>query len=141
MRILSFNLLGCKDACSGYGVYCFVRDLIAEGKDAWFVNDKEPGSFAINWLRAPMRYHADFKSRNDNISSRKAGNTLRSALLNFYEKEGAKEYKECKKLNDKGKIIERQFQMPPRIFELLFGSVADDGSEQGTSEVILTRHN
>lgn len=94
-----------------------------EGKDARFVNDN--GCYAINWLTAPMRYHADFKARKDDIASSKASNNLRSALLNSYEKEGAKEYTEGQKRNAQGKISERQFQMPPRIFALLFNGSSD----------------
>ncbi len=85
-----------------------------------------------------MRY-ADYKSKDKNISKRKASNNLRSALLNFYEKEGAKEYKEGQKKNKKGEIIERQFQMPPRIFEELFGSdlsPSDDDSQQKTDSIV-----
>lgn len=102
------------------------------GKDAWFVNDE--GRFAINWVTSPMRY-ADYKSKDKNISKRTASNKLRSALLNFYKREGAKEYKEGQKKNEQGEIIERQFQMPPRIFGALFGS--DDGSEQETESIEL----
>ena len=101
-----------------------------EGKDARLVIDQEPGRFAINWLTAPFRYHTEFKSRSDDINSRKASNKLRSALLNSHEE--AKEYTECQKKNAEGKISERQFQMPARIFKSLFGS---DGSEQKTDNI------
>ena len=121
-------------------MYDFIRELIVK-REAWLVGDK--GRFRINWSTAPMLYHTDFKSRTDTIDSRKASNNLRSALLNSHGKDGAKEYIECQKKNAKGKIIERQFQMPPRIFESLFGSdilLSDEGCEQDidsiTSEVI-----
>ncbi|XP_078354261.1 uncharacterized protein LOC144638846 [Oculina patagonica] len=114
------------------GVYPFVHDMIVEGKDAWLVDNQ--GRFGINWKTSPERY-ADYKSKDKNISKRKASNTLRSALLNFYEKEGAKEFRDGQKKNEKGEIIERQFQMPPRIFEELFGS--DDGTEQETESIEL----
>ncbi|XP_078354245.1 uncharacterized protein LOC144638836 isoform X1 [Oculina patagonica] len=130
---------------SGGGVYCFIHDLIIKGKDARFVDGN--GRFAINWASAPMHYHTDFKSRTDNISDKKASNNLRSALLNSYEKEGAKEYKESHKKNEKGEIIERQFQMPPRILKSLFGSevsLTDYDSKQETdnisSEVCKSSH-
>ena len=122
---------------SGNRVYNFIRDLIVEGNDARLVNNK--GRYAVNWSSSPLRYHTDFKSRSDDISSRKASNNLRSALLNSYEKEGAKEYKECQKRNGRGEITERQFQMPPRIFKSLFSesdlllSDSEDGSEQETA--------
>ncbi len=107
-----------------------------EGKDAWFVSDK--GRYATNWLRAPLRY-ANYKSRHKNKTKyEKLSNNLRSALLNSYEKEGAKEYFESQKRNDKKEIIERQFQMPPRILKSLFGSdvlLMDDGSEQDTGSI------
>ncbi|XP_078354175.1 uncharacterized protein LOC144638793 isoform X1 [Oculina patagonica] len=126
---------------SGNGVYSFIRDLIVEGRDARFVNKK--GRYVINWSSA-LKCYTDYKSRRNpqfkgkNINRRKASNGLRAALLNFYKKEGAKEYKDCKKVNDKDEVIERQFQMPPRVFESMFGSVvqlSDDGSEHETSSI------
>ena len=122
------------------GVYHFIRDLIVEGKDAWFVKDKEPGRYATKWLRAAKRY-ADCKSRNKNKKSTKASNNLWSALLyKRYKKDGAKEYKGSQKKDDDGNIVERQFQLPAKIFESLFGS--DDGRQQETggisSKVIQT---
>jgi len=79
---------GHEDA-SGNGVYCFIRDLIVEGRDARFVNKK--GRYVINWSRALKCYH-DYKSKKNpqykskNINRRKASNGLRAALLNFYKK-------------------------------------------------------
>ena len=112
-----------------------------EGKDARFVNKK--GRYVVNWTRA-LKCYNDYKSKKNpqfkskNIDRRKASNGLRSALLNFYKKEGAKEYKDSKKVNDKDEVIERQFQMPPRVLESLFGSevqLSDDGSENETSSI------
>ncbi|XP_078352784.1 uncharacterized protein LOC144637595 [Oculina patagonica] len=124
---------------SGGGVYCFIRDLIVEGKDAWF-EDESTGHFAINWLTAPMRYHTEFKLRTDKISDKKAGNNLRSALLNSYEKEGAMEYFAYQKRNDKREIFERHFQMPHRILTSLFGSVllTDKGSKQEIEDTVVS---
>ena len=112
-----------------------------EGRDARFVDRK--GRYVINWSRALTCYH-DYKSKRNpqykskNINRRKASNGLRAALLNFYKTEGAKEYKDRKKVNEKGEVVERQFQMPPRVFESLFGSnvqLSDDSSEQETSSI------
>ena len=116
-------------------MYHFIQKLIKEGKYAWFV-DRDNGHFAIDWSQAPMLYHSEFRKRTDNISSRKASNNLRSALLN--EKKGAKEYPQYQKRNEKGKIIERQFQMPPEKLKSLFGIdmlFTDDGIEQETASV------
>jgi len=112
-----------------------------EGKDARFVNKK--GRYVINWSRALKCYH-NYKSKRNpqykskDISRRKASNGLRAALLNFYKKEGAKEYPDGKKVNDKNEVVERQFQMPCKMFESLFGSnlhLSDDSSEHETSSI------
>ena len=113
-----------------------------EGRDARFVDKK--GRYVINWSRALECYH-DYKSKRNpqynskNIDRRKASNGLRGALLNSYKKEGAKEYKDCKKVNEKDEVVERQFQMPPRVFESLFGpnaQLSDDSSEYETSNIV-----
>ena len=121
-------------SADGYGVYGFIRDLIVEGKDAKFVDKK--GRYVLNWPRALDRY-ADYKAKKNphfkstNQTRRKASNSLRSALLNFYKKDGAREYKESKKVNEKDQVVERQFQMPPRVFESLFRNAElSDGSEE-----------
>ena len=119
-------------------MYGFIGDLIREGKDAKFVNKK--GRYVLNWSRTLERYaiykskkNPQFKSKN--INRRKASNGLRAALLNIYKKDGAKEYKESKKVNDKDEVIERQFQMPPKVFQSLFGSKVElsDDSDHETS--------
>ena len=132
---ISIYLLGSED---GNGVYSFIRDLIVEGKDAKLVNQK--GRFVIKWSRALDRY-ADYKSKKNSqfkskkFNRRKASNGLRSALLNFYKKEGAKEYKESKQVNEKDEVVERQFQMPPRVFASLFGGVQQtEKSEEDRQE-------
>ena len=119
-------------------MYGFIGDLIREGKDAKFVNKK--GRYVLNWSSTLERYaiykskkNPQFKSKN--INRRKASNGLRAALLNIYKKDGAKEYKESKKINDKDEVIERQFQMPPKVFQSLFGSKVElsDDSDHETS--------
>ena len=136
-------------ASSKFGVYNFIQDLICEGKHARFVNSE--GRFAVNWPRALECYEEYKSSKNPaktksrNINKRKASNGLRAALLNFYKKEGAKEFNECKKFNEKNEVIERQFQMPPRVFKTLFeDSQFTEDSEQDSSslmsEVIIRRH-
>ncbi|XP_022800846.1 uncharacterized protein LOC111338609 isoform X1 [Stylophora pistillata] len=123
---------------SGHGVYHFIGGLIREGKDAKFVDKK--GRYVLNWSRTLERY-AIYKSKktphfkSKNINRRKASNGLRAALLNIYKKDGAKEYKESKKVNDKDEVIERQFQMPPKVFQSLFGSKVElsDDSDHETS--------
>ena len=113
-----------------------------EGRYARFVDKK--GRYVINWPRA-LECHQDYKSKRNrqykskNINRRKASNGLRAALLNFYKKEGAREYTDCKKVNGKNEVIERQFQMPPRVFESLFGSdvqLSNDSSEHETSSIV-----
>ena len=120
-------------------MYGFIRDLIVEGKDARFVNKK--GRYVINWSRALDCYteykakkNPQFKSKK--LCRRKVSNSLRAALLNFYKKEGAKEYKESKKVNEKDEVIERQFQMPPRVLDSLFPEEVQltDDSEQDEQE-------
>ena len=109
------------------------------GKDAKFVDNR--GRYRLNWPRALDRY-ADYKAKKNphfkgtNQNRRKASNSLRSALLNFYKKEGAWEYKESKKVNEKDQVAERQFQMPPRVFEALFSDakLSDSNEEQDEQE-------
>ncbi|XP_015755619.1 PREDICTED: uncharacterized protein LOC107335147 isoform X2 [Acropora digitifera] len=124
---------------NGYGVYYFIRDLIMEGKDAEFVDNT--GRYRLNWPRALDRY-ADYKAKRNHQSKvtnqkrRKASNGLRSALLNFYKKEGAWEFMESKKVNAKSQVVERQFQMPPRVLETLFSDakLSDSNEEQDEQE-------
>ena len=123
----------------GYGVYGFIRHLIIEGKVAKFVNKR--GRYVLNWPRA-LDCYAVYKAKKNphckrmNQNRRTASNSLRSALLNFYKKEGAREYKESKKINAKDEVVERQFQMPPRVFESLFrnAELSDSGEEQDSQE-------
>ena len=112
--------------------------MIRKGKNAKFVNKK--GRYVLNWSSALKRYaiykskkNPQFKSKN--INRRKASNSLRAALLNIYKKDGAKEYKGSRKRNNKDEVIERQFQMPSKKFQSLFGSKVElsDDSDQKTS--------
>ena len=114
-----FCYLGKKDS-----VYLFIRELIQEGKYAWFVT--EEGRFLIKWDKAVELYMEYRATKNPkfkkNTNRRKASNALRAALLHHYEKDGAKEFAESRKLGGKTKVIERQFQMPSSVFQSLFGS-------------------
>ena len=109
------------------------------GSDAELVGNT--GRYRLNWPRALDRY-ADYKAKKNphfkrtNQTRRKASNSLRSALLNFYKNEGAREYKESKKVNAKDEVVERQFQMPPRVFEALFSDakLSDSNEEQDEKE-------
>ena len=123
---------------SGNGIYDFIRDLIMEaGNDAEFVGKR--GRYRLNWPRALDRY-ADYKAKKNphfkrtNQSRRKASNSLRSALL--YKKEGAWEYMESKKVNEKDQVVERQFQMPSTVYEALFSDakLSDIYEEQDEQE-------
>ena len=112
--------------------------MIRKGKDAQFL--KKKGHYVINWSSALKRY-AIYKSnknplfKSKKINRKKASNSLRAAMLIIYKKDGAKEYKEKRKLNNKGEVIERQFQMPSKVFQSLFGSKVElsDDSDQKTS--------
>ena len=112
--------------------------MIREGKDAKFL--KKKGRYVLNWSSALKRY-AIYKSnknplfKSKKINRKKASNSLRAAMLNIYKKDGAKEYKKKRKFNDKGEVIKRQFQMPSKVFQSLFGSKVElsDDSDQKTS--------
>ena len=126
-------------SADGYGVYGFMRDLILEGKVAKWVNNS--GRYVLDWSRALDRY-ADYEAKKNplfkstNQGRGKASKRLRKALLNVHKKDGAKEYMESKKVNEKGQVVERQLQMPPRVFESLFrnAELSDSGQEQDERE-------
>ncbi|XP_044172491.1 uncharacterized protein LOC122963174 isoform X2 [Acropora millepora] len=109
------------------------------GNDAEFVGKR--GRYRLNWPRALDRY-ADYKAKKNphfkrtNQSRRKASNSLRSALLNFYKKEGAWEYMDSRKVNEKDQVVERQFQMPSTVYEALFidAKLSDIYEEQDEQE-------
>lgn len=128
----------------GYEVYCIVRDLIEEGKDAKFVDDS--GRYVLNWVRA-LNCYADYsRKKNPDFNStdrsrRKASNNLRTALLSkTYKKDGAKEYRESAKRNEEGEIVERQFQMPRKVYEFFFGNAELSGSSEEQDEQERGRH-
>ena len=117
--IIFFCSLVLKDS-----VYGFIRELIQEGKHAWFVN--EEGRFLIKWDKAVKRYLKYRATKNPKFRKKrnlcKASNALRAALLHHYKKDGAKEFTESRRLGGKTKVIERQFQMPSGVFSSLFRS-------------------
>lgn len=128
----------------GYGVYRIIRDLIEEGKDAKFVD--KSGHYLVNWVRA-LECYADYKrKKNPDFNSRdqsrqKLSNSLRSALLsNSYMKDGAKEYSNLRIRNDDNEVVERQFQMPHKVFKSLFGNAELSHSSEEQDEQVRRRH-
>ena len=107
-------------------VYDFVGELILEGKDAWFVNQE--GRFRIKWDNAVERY-IEYRAKKNpsydlNIDRKKASNSFREGLLRRYrgDADGPKEYEDCQKVGENKKIVEREFQMPSKVFHSLFGT-------------------
>ena len=107
-------------------MYHFIQELIQEGKCSWFVNRN--GRFRIKWEIAVKRY-IEYRAKKNpkydlRIDRRKASNSFRAALLHRYcgGADGAKEYEECRKVGEKNKIVEREFQLPSKVFHSLFGS-------------------
>ena len=115
-------------------VYHFIRELIQEGKYAWFVNQE--GRFRIKWEDAVelyIQYRAKKNPGYDLKSERKkASNSFREGLLRRYcdDADGAKEYGECQKVGEKKKVVEREFQMPSKVFHSLFGSSVELPGDQ-----------
>ena len=112
-------------------MYDFIWQLILDGKYARLLNDVE-GCYSLNWKAAVEQYYEHQKSQKP-FNRKDASNKLRGALLNFYAKDGAKEYKEARRLNDRNEVIMRQFRMPPRIFNEL-RSTCRKGEEEITSD-------
>ena len=115
-------------------MYHLIQELIQEGKCAWFVNRE--GRFRIKWEIAVDRY-VEYRTKKNpkcdlRINRRKASNSFREALLHRYcdGADGAKEYEECRKVGEKNKIVEREFQMPSKVFHSLFGSSEELLSDQ-----------
>ena len=104
--------------CKGHdGVYDFIWQLIIGKKYARLLDDE--GRYSLDWLAAVEQYYERKKSQRSQqkpFNRKDASNKLRGALLNFYAKDGAKEYMQARRLNDRSEVIQRQFQMPPRIF-------------------------
>ena len=127
------------ESADGYGVYGFIRDVIVEGEDANFFD--RSGCYVPNWSTALDRY-TDYKAKKHrqlerkNLTKGQTINSLRSALLSFYKKEGAQEYHESRKVNVEGQVVERQFQMPSRVFKSLSrnAELSDSGEEQDEQE-------
>ena len=115
-------------------MYHLIQELIQEGKYAWFVNRK--GRFRIKWEIAVERYIEYRAKKNPKCDlrndRRKASNNFREALLHRYcnGADGAKEYEDCRKIGEKNKIVEREFQMPFKVFHSLFGSREELPSDQ-----------
>ena len=107
-------------------VYHFVRELIVEGKYAWFVNRE--GRYRIKWDDAVERY-IEYRAKKNpsydlNIDRKKASNSFREGLLRRYrdDADGPKEYEDCQEVGENKKIVVREFQMPSELFHLLFGT-------------------
>ena len=107
-------------------LYHFIEELIQEGKYAWFVNRE--GRFRIKWDNAVERY-IEYRAKKNpsyylNIDRKRASNSFREGLLRRYcdDADGAKEYEECQKVGKNKKIVEREFQMPSKVFHSLFGT-------------------
>ena len=122
-----------------YGVYGIILDLIKEDS-AKFVNNS--GRYVVNWDRA-LEYYEAYRRKKDpdftitDHSRRKLSNSLRSSLLSSsYVKDGAKEYCESRKLNNDDEVVERQFQMPHKVFKSLFENAEpSDSSEEQDEQV------
>ena len=123
-----------------YGVYGIIRDLIKEGC-AKFVNNS--GHYLVNWDRA-LEYYEAYRRKKDpnfNVPRRRLSNDLRSALLSSsYMKDGAKEYRESRKRNNDDEVVERQFQMPHKVFKSLFGNAESSDSSEEQVEQVRKRH-
>lgn len=107
-------------------LYHFIRELIREGEYAWFVNRE--GRFRIKWEDAVERY-IEYRAKKNptkdlNIDWKTASNSFREGLLRRYcvDADGAKEYEDCQKVGENKKIVEREFQMPSKVFHSLFGT-------------------
>lgn len=118
-----------------YGVYGIIRDLIIKEGSAKFVNNS--GRYVVNWDRA-LEYYEAYRRKKDpdfNGSRRRLSNDLRSALLSSsYKKDGAKEYRESRKRSNDDEVVERQFQMPHKVFKSLFGNTESSDSSEAQDE-------
>ena len=106
-------------------VYHFLRELILKEECAWFVNQE--GRIRFNWEAAVERY-IEYRAKKNprfdmSIDRSRASNSFREALLlRCYREDGAKEYKECRKFSENNKVVEREFQLPSKVFHSLFRS-------------------
>ena len=120
----------------GYGVYGIIHDLIEKG-NAKFVNNS--GRYLVNWVKALEYYEAYRRKKNPyfNVSRRQLSNHLRSALLtSSYVKDGAIEYRESRKCDNDDEVVERQFQMPHKVFKSLFGNAEPSDSTEEKDEQV-----
>lgn len=106
-------------------VYNFLRQLILEEECAWFV--KQEGRILLNWEAAVERY-IEYRAKKNprfdiSIDRSRASNSFREALLlRCYRDDGAKEYKDCRKFSENNKVVQREFQLPSKVFHSLFRS-------------------
>ena len=106
-------------------VYHFLRQLILEEECAWFVNQE--GRILLNWEAAVERY-IEYRAKKNprfdiSINRSRASNSFREALLlRRYRDDGAKEYKDCRKFSENNKVVQREFQLPSKVFHSLFRS-------------------
>ena len=106
-------------------VYNFLRQLILEEECAWFVNQE--GRILLNWEAAVERY-IEYRAKKNprfdiSIDRSRASNSFREALLlRCYRDDGAKEYKDCRKFSENNKVVQREFQLPTKVFHSLFRS-------------------
>ena len=123
-----------------YGVYGIIRDLIIKEGSAKFVNNS--GRYVVNWDRA-LEYYEAYRRKKDpdfNRPRRRLSNDLRSALLSSsYKKDGAKEYRESRKRRNDDEVVERQFQMPHKVFKSLFGNTESSDSSEAQDEQVRKR--
>ena len=123
-------------------MYDFIWQLIIGGRYARLLDDK--GRYSLVWQVAVEQYYERQKSQGSQkpFNRKDASNKLRAALLNFYAKDGAKEYMEGQRLNDRREVIERQFQMPPRIFNELRSRKGEEeiSSDDSNFEVQTVLH-
>ena len=114
--------------------------MMEEGS-AKFVNDS--GRYLVNWVKA-LEYYEAYRQKKDpdfNIPRRTLSNHLRSALLSSsYAKDGAKEYFSSQRVNNVHQIVERQFQMPCKVFESLFGNAESSDISEEQDEQVRKRH-
>ena len=121
-------------------MYGFVWERIIDGEYARLLDDT--GRYSLIWQPVVEQYYEHQKSQRSQqkpFNKKEASNKLRGALLNFYAKDGAKEYKEARRLNDRNEVIERHFQMPPKIFkELRSGNMEEEISSDNSSFEVQT---
>ena len=123
-----------------YGVYGIIQNMMQEGS-AKFVNNS--GRYLVDWVKA-LEYYKAYRQKRDpdfNLLRRKLSNHLRTALLSSsYKKDGAKEYPSSKRVNNVQEVVERQFQMPCKVFKSLFGNAESSDISEEQDEQVRKRH-